>query len=102
VVCSESGVRGTDELGVSFLSSLCSFSCPQLRFIGASFGSTLPNLNSHVSPEIVLLLKLTAFVKLFDFCDLSGFALHLSSGFYESHVDLFMDGPSQFTARNRF
>lgn len=55
-----------------------------------------------MSPEIVLLLKLTAFVKLFDFCDLSGFALHLSSGFYESHVDLFMDGPSQFTARNRF
>ncbi|KAF9448216.1 hypothetical protein P691DRAFT_801101 [Macrolepiota fuliginosa MF-IS2] len=49
--------------------------CPQLRYIGTSLGSMLPKLNSH----------------LFDFHNLSGFALHLRSGFYECHIDLFMD-----------
>ncbi|EKM74935.1 hypothetical protein AGABI1DRAFT_109723 [Agaricus bisporus var. burnettii JB137-S8] len=49
--------------------------CPQLRYVGTSIGCTLPRLNSH----------------LFDFCNLSGFALHLRPGFYEYHVDLFMD-----------
>jgi len=52
-------------MDLSLLSSLCSFSCPQLRFIGASFGSLLPNLNSHVSPEIVLLSKVDGFCQAF-------------------------------------
>lgn len=54
-----------------------------------------------MSLDIILLPRLTTLVKLFDFCDLSGFTLYLSSGFYESHVDLFMDGPSQSTDRDR-
>lgn len=50
--------------------------CPQLRYIGTSIGSVLPNLNSH----------------LFDFVDLLGFSLTLKNAFYESHLDMFLDG----------
>ncbi|KAF8149532.1 hypothetical protein B0H34DRAFT_667733 [Crassisporium funariophilum] len=49
--------------------------CPQLRYVATSIGAILPDLNSH----------------LFDFQDLHGFALILKSGFYETHVDMFLD-----------
>ncbi|KAF8800240.1 hypothetical protein BYT27DRAFT_6840104 [Phlegmacium glaucopus] len=49
--------------------------CPQLRYVGTSIGSRLPNLNSHF----------------FDFRDLKGFSLSLKAGFYDSHVDIFLE-----------
>ncbi|EGO25734.1 hypothetical protein SERLADRAFT_408008 [Serpula lacrymans var. lacrymans S7.9] len=47
-------------------------SCPQLRTIGTTVGSTLPNPNSH----------------LFDFNNLHGFSLILKNGFYINHAEL--------------
>ncbi|KAF5385948.1 hypothetical protein D9615_002663 [Tricholomella constricta] len=49
--------------------------CPQLRYIGTSVGRYLPMHNSH----------------LFDFVDLIGFSLTLKHGFYETHMDMFLD-----------
>lgn len=31
-------------------------------------------------------------IQLFDFVDLTGFSLILKNGFYESHIDMFLDG----------
>ncbi|KAF9568171.1 hypothetical protein CPC08DRAFT_679732 [Agrocybe pediades] len=53
--------------------------CPQLKYVGISMGSHLPGLNSH----------------LLDFQDLKGFSLVLKHGFYESHIDIFMDAEDQ-------
>ncbi|KAJ3826843.1 hypothetical protein F5880DRAFT_1541964 [Lentinula raphanica] len=49
--------------------------CPQLRYVGTSVGTRVPNLHSH----------------LFDFVDLRGFSLYLKQGFFESHLDIFSD-----------
>ncbi|KAF9010720.1 hypothetical protein BDQ17DRAFT_1322512 [Cyathus striatus] len=49
--------------------------CPQLKYVGTTVGSILPDLNSH----------------LFDFIDLHGFYLTLKTGFYENHIDMFLD-----------
>ncbi|KAL0956664.1 hypothetical protein HGRIS_002796 [Hohenbuehelia grisea] len=49
--------------------------CPRLRFICTTIGSILPKLNSH----------------LFDFADLTGFSLTLKQGFYDNHVDMFLN-----------
>ncbi|PPQ71282.1 hypothetical protein CVT24_012336 [Panaeolus cyanescens] len=49
--------------------------CPQLRYIGTSLGSILPRVNNHI----------------FDFRNLQGFSLLLKSGFYENHIDQFLD-----------
>ncbi|TFK44191.1 hypothetical protein BDQ12DRAFT_620074 [Crucibulum laeve] len=54
--------------------------CPQLRYIGTTMGGILPDANSH----------------LFDFVDLKGFYLTLKSGFYESHIDMFLDDEPTF------
>ncbi|KAG5650890.1 hypothetical protein H0H81_010651 [Sphagnurus paluster] len=50
--------------------------CPQLRYIGTSLGRQLPSHNSH----------------LFDFVDLHGFSITLKPGFYDIHMDMFLDG----------
>ncbi|KAF8070018.1 hypothetical protein FPV67DRAFT_1485811 [Lyophyllum atratum] len=52
--------------------------CPQLRYIGTSVGQYLPAHNSH----------------LFDFVDLIGFSLTLKAGFYDTHMDMFLDEDS--------
>ncbi|KAG6917236.1 hypothetical protein DXG01_003350 [Tephrocybe rancida] len=44
--------------------------CPQLRYIGTTVGRSLP---------------------LFDFVDLVGFSLTLKHGFYDTHMDTFLD-----------
>ncbi|KAJ8696076.1 hypothetical protein PTI98_005974 [Pleurotus ostreatus] len=49
--------------------------CPRLRSIHTTIGSILPSVNSH----------------LFDFVDLAGFSLTLKPGFYDNHVDMFLD-----------
>ncbi|GLB45091.1 hypothetical protein LshimejAT787_1901690 [Lyophyllum shimeji] len=49
--------------------------CPRLRYIGTSVGRYLPSHNSH----------------LFDFVDLIGFSLTLKPGFYDAHMDTFLD-----------
>ncbi|KAG6811141.1 hypothetical protein H0H92_008796 [Tricholoma furcatifolium] len=49
--------------------------CPQLRYIGTSVGRQLPAHSSH----------------LFDFVNLSGFSLTLKHGFYDTHMDTFLD-----------
>ncbi|KAK2464327.1 hypothetical protein APHAL10511_003784 [Amanita phalloides] len=49
--------------------------CPQLRYIGTSFGTRLPALNSH----------------LFDFVNLSGFFLYLKNAFYENNAALYFE-----------
>ncbi|KAF8730047.1 hypothetical protein AX14_005776 [Amanita brunnescens Koide BX004] len=49
--------------------------CPQLRFIGTSFGARLPAPNSH----------------LFDFVNLSGFLLHLKNKFYEGNAAMYLE-----------
>jgi len=45
--------------------------CGQLRYVGASIGTRMPVLHSH----------------LFDFVDLQGFSLHLKRAFFDSHLD---------------
>ncbi|KAG6850443.1 hypothetical protein H0H93_013315 [Arthromyces matolae] len=49
--------------------------CPQLRYIGTSVGKYLPAYSSH----------------LFDFDNLLGFSLTLKHGFYDTHMDTFLD-----------
>ncbi|KAJ4483813.1 hypothetical protein J3R30DRAFT_3285141 [Lentinula aciculospora] len=49
--------------------------CGQLRYVGTSIGTRMPNLHSH----------------LFDFVDLRGFSLYLKRAFFESHLDIFSD-----------
>ncbi|KAJ8518146.1 hypothetical protein ONZ45_g4748 [Pleurotus djamor] len=49
--------------------------CPRLKYIYTTIGSILPCANSH----------------LFDFVDLTGFSLTLKSGFFDNHVDMFLD-----------
>ncbi|KAJ3986240.1 hypothetical protein F5890DRAFT_1572451 [Lentinula detonsa] len=49
--------------------------CGQLRYVGTSLGTRVPNLHSH----------------LFDFVDLQGFSLYLKRAFFESHLDIFSD-----------
>ncbi|KAG6840685.1 hypothetical protein C0991_005044 [Blastosporella zonata] len=49
--------------------------CPQLRYIGTTVGRYLPSRNSH----------------LFDFANLIGFSLTLKHGFYDTHMDTFLD-----------
>ncbi|KAJ3896175.1 hypothetical protein GG344DRAFT_72444 [Lentinula edodes] len=49
--------------------------CGQLRYVGTSIGTRVPNLHSH----------------LFDFADLRGFSLYLKRAFFESHLDIFSD-----------
>jgi len=45
--------------------------CGQLRYVGASIGTRMPVLHSH----------------LFDFVDLQGFSLYLKRAFFDSHLD---------------